>query len=132
NPDTTFYGTTGLGTTQHLNPELFNLLAGAKMKPVAYKSSGEAQTDLIAGRVQAQFVTVASTLGQIQNGQLRLLAYTSDGITASSPKAPTIDEAGLKGYKAAVWWGLFGPPNLPADITKKMNEATIEAMSDPK
>jgi tripartite-type tricarboxylate transporter receptor subunit TctC len=132
NPDKTFYGYTGVGTTQHQHGELFNYRTGLKIKGVNYKSSAEGQTDLVAGRLQLMFVTVASTLGQIQSGQLRLLAYTADNSPADAPKAPTMAEAGVKGMEnAQIWWGLFAPPGLPADIQKKMNAAVNEALKDP-
>ena len=81
-PDETFYGAAGIGTTQHQHAELFNKNAGTAVKMVNYKSSADAQTDLVAGRLQMMFVTVASTLGQIEGGQLKLLAYTDDNYPA--------------------------------------------------
>jgi tripartite-type tricarboxylate transporter receptor subunit TctC len=132
NPDKTFYGYTGAGTTQHTQTELFNHLAGLKIKGVNYKSSAEAQTDLVAGRLQLMIVTVASTLGQIQSGQLRLLAYSDSNSPPTAPKAPTMAQEGVKGMESAqIWWGLFAPAGLPADIQKKMNEAVNVALKDP-
>ena len=84
-PDQMFYGHAGIGTTQHQHAEMFKRLTGLKMKNVNYKSSAEAQTDLVAGRLQLMFVTVASTLGQIQSGQLRLLAYTDSNYPPGAP-----------------------------------------------
>jgi tripartite-type tricarboxylate transporter receptor subunit TctC len=132
NPDKTFYGFTGIGTTQHTQTELFKHLTGLKIKGVNYKSSAEAQTDLVAGRLQLMFVTVASTLGQIQSGQLRLLAYADSNTPASAPKAPTMAQEGVKGMESAqIWWGLFAPAGLPADIQKKMTAAVNTALKDP-
>jgi tripartite-type tricarboxylate transporter receptor subunit TctC len=130
-PDDTFYGTTGIGTTQQQHAELFNKNAGLKLKAVNYKSSADAQTDLVAGRLQIMFVTVASTLGQIQGGQLRLLAYTDSNHPADSPPAPTMAEAGVLGMETAqIFWSVFGPPGLPQDIVNKMSAAMNEAMKD--
>ena len=95
--DTTYYGFTGIGTTQHIPGELFNSLTGLKMRGINYKSSAEAQTDLLAGRLQVMFLTLASVAGQIQGGQLRLLGYTADTSPPTVPKAPTLAEAGVKG-----------------------------------
>jgi tripartite-type tricarboxylate transporter receptor subunit TctC len=132
NPTTTFYGYAGVGTTQHQHMEMFSDAAGIKIKGVNYKSSADAQTDLLAGRLQAMIVTVASTLGQIQSGQLRLIAYSADNYPPESLKAPTMAEAGLKGMeKAQIWWGIFAPPGLPADILKAMNGAINDAVRDP-
>jgi tripartite-type tricarboxylate transporter receptor subunit TctC len=132
NQDKVFYGFTGIGATQHVAASLFLTSTGLKLKGINYKSSAEAQTDLVAGRLQMMFVTVASALGQIEGGQLRLLGYTADTSPPSAPKAPTLAEGGVKGMDAAqVWWALFAPKNLPADIAKKMNDAVNEALKDP-
>jgi tripartite-type tricarboxylate transporter receptor subunit TctC len=131
-PDDTFYGMAGIGTTQQQHAELFNKSAGTQVKGVNYKSSADAQTDLVAGRLQLMFVTVASTLGQIEGGQLRLLAYTDSNHPASSPAAPTLAEAGVPGMEIAqIFWSIFGPPGLPDDIVTKMNAALNDALEDP-
>ncbi len=132
NPDTTFYGHAGTGTTQHQHTELFNTLTGLHIKGVNYKSSADAQTDLVAGRLQLMITTVASTLGQIQGGQLKLLAYSDDNYPPGSPPAPTMKEAGVDGMQTAqIWWGVFGPPNLPDELKMKMSAAIIDALKDP-
>jgi tripartite-type tricarboxylate transporter receptor subunit TctC len=106
-------------------------VTGLKIKGVNYKSSADAQTDLLAGRLHGMFVTVASTLGQIQGGQVRLLAYTDSNFPPDAPKAPTLAELGIGGMeKAQIWWGLFAPPGLPADILRSMNAAVNESLKD--
>lgn len=132
NPGTSYYGYAGIGTAQHQHMEMFAKLAGIAPRGVNYKSSADAQADLVAGRSQAMIVTVASTLGQIQSGQLRLIAYTNDSFPESSPKAPTMTQAGLPGMeRAQSFWGIYAPPALPADILKTMNAATNDALRDP-
>lgn len=132
NPNSIHYGYTGIGTTQHIPAELFNSLTGLKMRGVNYKSSAEGQTDLLAGRLQVMFPTLASVAGQVQSGQLKLLAYTANTSPPGVPKAPTLEEAGVKGMDSQqIWWGLFAPKGLPADIARKMNEAVNEALKDP-
>jgi tripartite-type tricarboxylate transporter receptor subunit TctC len=131
NPTASYYGFAGIGTAQHQHMEMFAKLAGIAPKGVNYKSSADAQTDLVAGRTQAMIVTVASTLGQIQSGQLRLIAYTNDSYPSTSPKAPTMAEAGVKGMEGArSFWAVYGPPGLPAGIVTAMNKAINEALSD--
>lgn len=131
NPETTFYATTGIGTTAQIHNELFNKIAGITTKPVVYTSAAHGTTDLIAGRVQLQLVTVASAMGPIEAGQLKVLAYTGPGALPDSPKAPTAAEAGVTGFESLIWWGLWGPPNMPADIVNKLNSALNEALKDP-
>jgi tripartite-type tricarboxylate transporter receptor subunit TctC len=132
-PDRVFFGYAGVGTAQHQHGEMFRRVTGLKLKGVNYKSSADAQTDLVAGRLQLMFVTVASTLGQIQGGQLRLLGYADNNYPPTSLPAPTIAEAGVNGMqKAQTWWSFYGPARLPADIQMKMNEAVNEALKDPE
>lgn len=130
-PDNTFYGAAGIGTTQQQHAEMFNRATGLKLKPVNYKSSAEAQTDLIAGRLQAMLVTVASTLGQIESGQLKLLAYTDDNFPDSAPDAPTMAEAGVDGMQdAQIFWSVWAPAGTPDDVIAKMNAAVNKALED--
>jgi tripartite-type tricarboxylate transporter receptor subunit TctC len=132
-PDKIFFGYAGVGTAQHQHGEMFRRTTGLKLKGVNYKSSADAQTDLVAGRLQFMFVTVASTLGQIQGGQLRLLAYADKNYPAGSLPAPTMAEAGVKNMeKAQTWWSVFGPAKLPADIRDKMNAAINDALKEPE
>jgi tripartite-type tricarboxylate transporter receptor subunit TctC len=132
NPDKTFYGYAGIGTTQQQHMELFHNLTGLKVKGVNYKSSADAQTDLLAGRLQAMFVTVASTLGQIEGNELRLLGYTDDNYPPGAPKGPTMAEVGIKGMeKAQIWWGIFGPPGMAPDLATTINRAINESLADP-
>ncbi len=132
-PDRVFFGFAGTGTAQHQHGEMFRRATGLKLKGVNYKSSADAQTDLVAGRLQLMFVTVASTLGQIQGGQLRLLAYADKNYPAGSPPAPTLAEAGVANMeKAQTWWSFYGPAKLPADIQNKMNAAVNDALKEPE
>lgn len=131
-PDDTFYGAAGIGTTQNQHMELFNKNAGTAVKMVNYKSSADAQTDLVAGRLQAMIVTVASTLGQIEGGQLKLLAYTDDNYPAGAPEAPTLAEAGVPNMEnAQIFWAMFAPKGVSPEIVAKLNAALNEALADP-
>lgn len=131
NPESTFYGAAGIGTTQQQHAELFNKATGLKLLPVNYKSSADAQTDLIAGRLQVMFVTVASTLGQIEAGQLTLLAYSDDNYPKSAPTAPTLADEGVEGMDIAqIFWSVWAPAGTPDDIVNKMNTAINEALGN--
>jgi tripartite-type tricarboxylate transporter receptor subunit TctC len=133
NPDTTFYGGTGTGSAGHLYTELLNKVTGTRMKKVDYKSSADVQNDLIAGRVHLYFVTVASTLGQIKAGQLRLIAYTNDSAPKDSPKAPLLKDVGVPGFDAiGSWWGVFAPKGINPGILEKANKVINEAIIEPE
>jgi tripartite-type tricarboxylate transporter receptor subunit TctC len=132
NPQKMFYGYAGIGTAQQLHMELFNNVTGLKSKGVNYKSSADAQTDLLAGRLQAMYVTVASTLGQIEANELRLLAYSDSNYPAGAPKAPTMAEAGVPGMeKAQTWWGVFGPAGMAPDLVATINREINASLADP-
>lgn len=132
NPDKAFFGYAGVGATSHLHGELFNHLAGVKLEGVNYKSSADAQADLVAGRLAAMFVSVASTKGQVESGQLKLLAYAAGNIPEGSPEAPTMAEAGVEGYDIAqLFWAMFAPKDTPDDLVEKMNAAVNKALADP-
>jgi tripartite-type tricarboxylate transporter receptor subunit TctC len=78
------------------------------------------------------FVTVASTLGQIQGGQLKLLAYTDANYPADAPKAPTLAEAGVPNMQnAQIFWSVFAPKDVSPEIVAKFNAALNEALVDP-
>ncbi len=132
NPDTTFYGMAGIGTTQQQHAELFNAATGLKLQPVNYQSSADAQTDLVAGRLQVMFITVASVRGQVEGGQLKVLAYTDDNYPEGSLAAPTMAELGIEGMeKAQIFWGLYGPPGMDEALVARINEAVNVAIMDP-
>ena len=131
-PEVVFYGMAGIGTSGHQHAEMFNAATGLKLKGVNYKSAADAMNDIIGGRLQLMFVTTASARGAIEAGQLRLLAYADNNYPRESLKAPTLAEAGVPNMeKAQTWWGIFGPPGLPADIKRKMNAAIVAAQKDP-
>jgi tripartite-type tricarboxylate transporter receptor subunit TctC len=127
-----FFGYSGAGNTGHLHAELFTSLTGVKFKGVNYKSSAEMTTELIAGRLHIQFVSAAAAIGQIRSGDVVLLAYADKNDAPGAPVAPTFADGGVKGMEVAqLWWALFAPKGLPADIAKKMNEAVNDALKDP-
>ncbi|GGA65651.1 hypothetical protein GCM10011385_19370 [Nitratireductor aestuarii] len=128
----TFVGYVGVGATQHQMAEKFKTLTGVKLKSINYQSAAEGQTDLVAGRLQVLFSTIAGVLGQIQAGKLKVLAYTNDSYAPGSPPAPTMAEQGVEGMEGSqVWWGVFGPKGMPQDITDQMNAAINKALDDP-
>lgn len=132
NPDT-FYGGTGTGSAGHLYTELFNKVTGTKIKKVDYKSSNDVAIDTVAGRVHMYFVTVASTIGQINSGQLRLLAYTNDSAPKEAPKAPLLKDVGVPGFdKIQSWWGIFAPKKINPGILEKANKVINEAIMEPE
>jgi len=127
-PEKLSYGTYGTGTSAHLAGELFKNMAGVNLTTVPYKGAAPAITDLIGGQIQVMFTTVASAASLIEAGQLRALAVTSVERSPAFPQLPTVAEAGVPGYAAESWYGLFAPAKTPADIIDRLNKSAAVAV----
>ncbi len=130
-PGAVNYGSAGPGSNNHLAAELFNLRAGTQMQHVPYRGMAPALTDLVAGRVQVIFTTMASASGLMRDGTVRLLAYTTDQRPAGTPPAPTVRAATGIDYAPSLWWALFGPRGLPPAVVRTLNGAANAALADP-
>ena len=127
-PEKLSYGTYGTGTSAHLAGELFKTLAKVNLTTVPYKGAAPAITDLIGGQIQVMFTTVASAASLVQGGQLRALAVTSAQRSPAFPDLPTVAEAGVPGYAAESWYGLFAPAKTPADVVDRLNKSAAIAV----
>src|SRR5437868_4722033 len=127
-PDKLSYGTYGTGTSAHLAGELFKSMAKVNLTMVPYKGAAPAITDLLGGRIQVMFTTVASAAPLIAGGQLRALAVTSAERTPAFPDIPTLAEAGVPGYSAESWYGLYAPAKTPAYIIDRLNKSAATAV----
>jgi tripartite-type tricarboxylate transporter receptor subunit TctC len=127
-PEKLSYGTYGTGTSAHLAGELFKTMAKVNLTTVPYKGAAPAITDLIGGQIQVMFTTVASAASLIAAGQLRALAVTSAERSAAFPDLPTVAEAGVPGYAAESWYGLFAPANTSPDIIDRLNKSAATAV----
>ena len=125
------YGTYGPGTSAHLAGELFNSLAHVKLTAVHYKGAAPAITDLLGGTIQVMFTTVASVAPLVKAGKLNALAVTSAKRTAAFPDLPTVAEAGVPGYVAESWYGLFAPAKTPPATIALLNKAVDKALHAP-
>ena len=122
------YASAGPGTNPHLAMELFLSMTKLKMVHIPYKGLGPALVDLIAGRTVVASGTMLSSLRYVKNGRLRGLATTGLKRSPALPQLPTVDEAGVKGYKVTQWYGLFAPTGTPAEIINKVNGAMVAAL----
>ncbi len=115
------YASTGPGTAGHLNMELFRQLTGIDVVHVPYKSVGQAQTDLIAGRVTLWITSLPGAVPHIKSGRLRALAVSGAKRSSALPAVPTMQEAGVASYEAISWYGMFAPAGTPRDVISKVN-----------
>lgn len=103
------FGSTGVGGANHLAGELFKLLTGTDILHVPYRGAAPAMTDLIGGHIPMMFDSLPTVLPYAQDGKLRVLAVTSRTRAPSLKDVPTLDEAGVKGFEALAWFGMYMP-----------------------
>ena len=127
-PQKLSYGTYGTGTSAHLAGELFKHMAKVNLTTVPYKGAAPAITDLIGGQIQVMFTTVASCASLVEAGQLRAIAVTSAERSPAFPQLPTVSEAGVPGYAAEAWYGLYAPAKTPPDIIDRLNKSAAKAV----
>jgi len=125
------YGTSGVGTANHLSAELFNLMAGVNIVRVSYKSPGASLNDVIAGQVQLMFASAPTIAAHIKSGRLRALAVTSLKPSALAPDLPTVSDSGLPGYEMATLNGLLAPAHTPAALINRLHREVVRAMNKP-
>jgi tripartite-type tricarboxylate transporter receptor subunit TctC len=123
--------TGGNGTTQHIFGELFNMMAGVNLIPVAYRGGAPALLDLLAGQVQVVFAPMSEAIGYIRAGKLRALAVTSATRSVVLPDLPTVGDF-LPGYDGSGFFGVGAPRNTPGEIIDKLNRETNAGLADPR
>ena len=132
NPGKIRYGSSGPGSASHLSGELFAAMAGVTLLHVPYKGTGQALTDLLAGHIDLMFAPAQTVMPQIESGKLTALAQTGSKRSEALPSMPTVSEAGLTGYSAVGWFGLFAPANTPKPVVQKINQTVMFVLGQDK
>jgi tripartite-type tricarboxylate transporter receptor subunit TctC len=132
NPGKVNFGSSGNGSSIHLSGELFNALAKVDMIHVPYKGSAPAVTDLVGGQIDLMFDNMPSAIQHVRSGRLRPLAVTTAKRSPELPDVPTIAEAGVPGYEATSWFGMFAPAATPAPVIARLNAALVKVLADPE
>lgn len=114
------YGSSGIGSTQHIAGEAFCEAAGVKMIHIPYKGSAQAHVDILSGEVEMMFDTTSSAMQQIRAGKFRALAVTSPQRSPELPGVPTIAEAGYPGAQMTTWYGLFVTGGTPQPVVDRL------------
>ncbi len=120
----------GSGTVSHLEAELFKSMAGVAMIHVPYRGSAPALLDLIGGRVQVMFDSVASALPNVRAGKLRPIAVASSARSPLLPDVPTVAES-LPGYSAHSWLGIFVPAGTPTAVIERLQRELAASIAEP-
>lgn len=131
-PDSISVATAGTGTGQHLVAEAFMKAAGVKLLVVPYKGSPPAFTDLLAGRIDLFFDSIAAGLPYVQSGQARGIAVLSSKRSPLAPDVPTMSEAGVPGLDVDSWLGIFAPAKTPPEIIAKLRREIRAGLPDLK
>jgi tripartite-type tricarboxylate transporter receptor subunit TctC len=131
-PDKFNYGTSGIGSTNHLTAELFRIAAKLKINYVPYRGGAPAMTDLMGGRIQAMFATMPSASALINAGSIRALMVTDTKRWSAIPNVPDAKEAGFPAVKVISFNGVLAPAGTPRPIIDKLHAAVLDVMNTPK
>lgn len=132
NPGKLSFGSAGTGGANHLSGELFKSMTGVQMVHVPYKGAAPALNDLLGGTIPVMFDSVTGVVQHVKAGKLRALGVTSLKRSPAVPDIPTLDEAGVKGFEATAWFGLYGPAQMKPELAARINADVREALSTPR
>ena len=124
-------GHAGVGSGTHLNTEKFIAAANIKVTEIPFKGTPEVVAAILSGDVQAYWAPISAGMSLVKGGKLRPLAVSTAKRNAQLPDVPTTGEAGVKGAEAPLWFGLWGPGGMPADLVKRINADVRKALADP-
>jgi len=130
-PGSINWGHAGIGSGTHLNTERFIAASGIKVTQVPFKGTPEVFAAMFSGDVNAYWAPISAAMSSIKSGRLRPLAVRTAKRNPTLPDVPTTGEAGVKGADSPLWFGVWGPAGLPADIVNKINADVRKALQDP-
>jgi tripartite-type tricarboxylate transporter receptor subunit TctC len=124
------FGTSGVGSINHMLGESFQAAAGVKMIHVPYKGSGPAMQDVMGGQIDSLFDQFPSSKTYIDSGRMRAIGVISPQ-RIPGYDVMTMEEAGLKGFTDEAWYGLLAPAKVPPEVTARLGAAMKKVMADP-
>jgi tripartite-type tricarboxylate transporter receptor subunit TctC len=130
NPDKASAGIAGVGANGHLTGIAFQKETGARFQFVPYRGNGPAMQDLVAGQIDLMIEPSSNFLTHVRAGSLKAYGVAARARLATAPDIPTIEEAGLPGFYAALWYGMWAPKATPRDAIAKMNATLVEILGD--
>jgi tripartite-type tricarboxylate transporter receptor subunit TctC len=130
-PGSINWGHAGIGSGTHLNTERFLAASGIKVTQVPFKGTPEVFAAMFSGDVHTYWAPISAAMGNIKGGKLRPLAVSTSTRNPTLPDVPTTGEAGVKGADSPLWFGVWGPAGVPADVVAKINGDVRKALADP-
>ena len=132
NPDKASVGIAGVGATGHLTGISLQKETGTKFQFVPYRGNGPAMQDLLAEQIDFMIEPSSNFRSLLGAGSVKPFAVTGRTRLKSSPDIPTADEAGLPGFFASLWYGLWVPKGTPKEIIARLNATMVQVLADPK
>jgi tripartite-type tricarboxylate transporter receptor subunit TctC len=129
-PGSLTFSSSGNGSSQHLSGEMFKVMTGVDMLHVPYKGAAPAIADILAGHVKLGFHNMPDVVPHLKSGGLRAIAVTAAKRAAALPEIPTIAEAGVPGYSAEVWFGVFAPAGTPRPVVDRLHSEISKSLTD--
>lgn len=126
------YASNGAGTFPHLAAELYRRQLGAKYAHIPYAGGSQALVALVAGEVGFSINHIPIVLPMLKGGKIKAIATTGRQRSAAFPQLPTFEEAGVKGFEASAWFGLFAPAGTPQAAIEKLNASMVQALKTPE
>ena len=120
------YGSTGIGSSQHLNTVRLNSMAGSEMTHIPFKGGGSAVISLIGGHIDVMLFSYPTLMPHVKSGKVRALAVTSASRSRFAPDLPTLSET-IPGFTVQTWWGILAPAGTPQVVVNRLN-AEIRAI----
>jgi tripartite-type tricarboxylate transporter receptor subunit TctC len=132
NPDKGSIGTAGVGSAPHMLALLFRKQTGTQFHLIPYRGAAPAMQDVMAGQIDATFITTGPSLPHVLSGSIKAFGVTAEKRVPAAQQIPTMEEAGLAHFNFTYWTGLFAPRGTPKEIVAKLSSAVAATFNDPK
>jgi tripartite-type tricarboxylate transporter receptor subunit TctC len=120
----------GSGSSNHLAIELLMRMGNLSLLHIPYKGSGPAISDLLGSQVESMMDQLTASIGHIREGRIKAIAISSSKRSPLLPQVPTLDEAGVKGYEATTFTGIFAPAGTPKNVLDKLHGGLKKALAN--